>query len=140
MKPGYRRCSIHTEQVIPLNFLLWRPRLSSNDRAHYAPVIQSCTQSYNAIFIRIRSNTPRKELKHNRGRPFSLIQLADDPISSQNFLRSMLPPETMATIGPLPAFPVNAAATDRAPAPSEMIRVFSAINRIDFFVSSKVTM
>ena len=41
----------------------------------------------------------------------------------------MLPPETTATIGPLPAFPVNAAAAGRAPAPSEMIRVFSAINR-----------
>jgi catechol 2,3-dioxygenase-like lactoylglutathione lyase family enzyme len=53
-------------------------------------------------------------------------------ISSQNFLRSILPPETMATIGPLPALPVSAAASGNAPAPSEMIRAFSAISRIAF--------
>src|SRR5207249_10780061 len=39
-------------------------------------------------------------------------------INSQNLLRSMLPPETTATIGPLPAFPLSAAASGSAPAPS----------------------
>ncbi len=36
--------------------------------------------------------------------------------SSANFCKSMLPPDTIATIGPEPAFPVNAAARGRAPA------------------------
>src|SRR5262249_47263954 len=60
-------------------------------------------------------------------------------INSQNLFRSMLPPETIATIGPLPAFPLRAAARGRAPAPSEMTRAFSAMRRIAFFVSSRVT-
>ena len=34
-------------------------------------------------------------------------------ISSQNFFRSILPPETMQTIGPSPAWPVSAAATEQ---------------------------
>src|SRR5262249_28236146 len=56
-------------------------------------------------------------------------------MSSQNLLRSMLPPETIATIGPLPTFLLSAAASGNAPAPSEMIRAFSAMNRIACFVS-----
>ena len=77
----------------------------------------------------------QEELRpENRG-----AQFAYDAISSQNLLRSMLPPETIATIGPLPAFPPSAAATGKAPAPSEIIRAFSAIKRIAFFVSSKLT-
>src|SRR5437870_8032649 len=51
----------------------------------------------------------------------------------------MLPPETTATIGPLPALPLSAAATDKAPAPSAITRVFSANNRIARLVSSKLT-
>ena len=70
---------------------------------------------------------------------FLFHRAAHTPINSQNFFMSMLPPETMATIGPLPAFPVSAAATGKAPAPSEMILVFSAINRIAYIVSSKLT-
>ena len=66
-------------------------------------------------------------------------QFVYDAISSQNLFRSMLPPETMATIVPLPAFPVSAAASGNAPAPSEMTRAFSAISRIALFVSSRVT-
>src|SRR5436190_2199554 len=38
-------------------------------------------------------------------------------MSSKNLSRSMLRPETTATIGPLPALPLKAAATDSAPAP-----------------------
>src|SRR3954466_13330344 len=64
---------------------------------------------------------------------------ATDSISSQNFFRSKFPPDTTHTIGPLPALPVRAAASDSAPAPSEMTRTFSAIRRIAFFVSSSVT-
>ena len=45
----------------------------------------------------------------------------------------------MQTIGPFPAFPLNAAASGNAPAPSEMTRAFSAINRIAFLVSSRLT-
>src|SRR5204862_5143538 len=60
-------------------------------------------------------------------------------INSQNFCRSILPPEMIATIGPLPAFPLKAAATGKAPAPSAMTRAFSANSRIAFFVSSRVT-
>src|SRR5436190_8664819 len=60
-------------------------------------------------------------------------------ISSKNLSRSILPPETTATIGPLPALPLSAAATDNAPAPSAITRVFSAISRIALFVSSKLT-
>lgn len=60
-------------------------------------------------------------------------------ISSENFCRSMFPPETIATIGPRPALPVRAAASGRAPAPSEMTRDFSAISRIARRVSSRVT-
>src|SRR6516165_719700 len=51
-------------------------------------------------------------------------------INSQNLVRSMLPPETIATIGPLPAFLFSAAATGNAPAPSEITRAFSARSRI----------
>src|SRR2546430_9580786 len=51
----------------------------------------------------------------------------------------MLPPETTATIGPLPALPLSAAATDNAPAPSAITRLFSASNRIARLVSSKLT-
>ena len=65
--------------------------------------------------------------------------IAHVPISSQNFFMSILPPETIATIGPLPALPVSAAATGSAPAPSEMIRAFSAMSRIARFVSSRLT-
>src|SRR6266403_3626674 len=60
-------------------------------------------------------------------------------INSQNFCKSMLPPEIIATIGPLPAFPLNAAATGKAPAPSAMTRTFSANSRIAFLVSLRVT-
>src|ERR1700761_3922573 len=60
-------------------------------------------------------------------------------IRSQNFGKSMLPPDTTATMGPWPAFPVSAAARDKDPAPSAMMRVFSAIKRIASFVSCKLT-
>src|SRR2546422_10229748 len=60
-------------------------------------------------------------------------------INSENFSRSILPPETMATIGPGPALPVSAAARPSAPAPSAMTRAFSAIRRIARFTSSRVT-
>ncbi len=60
-------------------------------------------------------------------------------MSSQNFFESMLPPETMATIGPGPALPVNAAATASAPAPSAMTRLFSARSRIARRTSSRPT-
>src|SRR5207244_3669498 len=60
-------------------------------------------------------------------------------ISSKNLSRSTLPPETTATIGPLPALPLNAAATDNAPAPSAITRLFSASNRIACLVSSRLT-
>src|SRR5207237_2724752 len=66
-------------------------------------------------------------------------QVAGNLISWQNFSRSMLPPETIATIGPLPTFPVNAAASGSAPAPSEIILAFSAISRIAFCVSFRLT-
>ena len=49
-------------------------------------------------------------------------------ISSLNFFRSTLPPETMQAIGPSPAWPVSAAASGNAPAPSEITRAFSAIS------------
>src|ERR1700730_6498717 len=51
----------------------------------------------------------------------------------------MLPLETMATIGPSPDLPDNAAASASAPAPSEMIRTFSAMSRIASFVSLGLT-
>ena len=60
-------------------------------------------------------------------------------INSQNFFRSTLPPETIQTIGPFPAFPLNAAASGRAPAPSAMMRAFSAIIRIARRVPSRLT-
>src|SRR5256886_8794492 len=60
-------------------------------------------------------------------------------INSENFSRSILPPETMATRGPLPALPVSAAARLSAPAPSAMTRAFSARSRIARFTSSRVT-
>src|SRR5476651_26916 len=77
---------------------------------------------------------PQDDTAACKGR-FRTFQAADAPINSQNFLRSIFPPETIATIGPGPAFPVNAAASGKAPAPSEMIRAFSAMSRIAFFVS-----
>src|SRR5205823_8910297 len=61
------------------------------------------------------------------------------PISSENFFKSIFPPDTIATIGPSPALPVNAAASGNAPAPSAITRAFSAIKRIAAFVSSRVT-
>jgi hypothetical protein len=51
----------------------------------------------------------------------------------------MLPPETTATIGPGPAFPVSAAASDNEPAPSAMTRAFSASMRIASLVCSRLT-
>src|SRR5207247_8976531 len=48
-------------------------------------------------------------------------------------------PETTATIGPFPALPLSAAASGSAPAPSEIIRAFSASSRIAFLVSLRVT-
>jgi hypothetical protein len=66
-------------------------------------------------------------------------QRVHDSIRAQNFFRSTFPPETIATIGPWPAFPVNAAASASAPAPSAMTRAFSASSRIAFFVSSRLT-
>ena len=47
--------------------------------------------------------------------------------------------ETTQTIGPSPALPVSAAASDRAPAPSAIARDFSAISRIARQVSSRLT-
>src|SRR5439155_1697120 len=61
------------------------------------------------------------------------------PMSSENFSRSILPPETTATIGPDPALPVSAAARASAPAPSAMTRAFSAMSRMARFVSSRLT-
>src|SRR4030095_3150613 len=61
-------------------------------------------------------------------------------VNSQNLLRSMLPPEMIATTGPLRAFPPKAAARGNAPAPSEITRDFSAMSRIAFLVSSRLTM
>ena len=58
---------------------------------------------------------------------------------SHIILRSIFPPETIATIGPGPAFPVSAAASGSAPAPSLMTRAFSAISRIACLVCSSVT-
>src|SRR5213594_162667 len=60
-------------------------------------------------------------------------------INSENFSRSMLPPETMATTGPLPTLPVSAAARPSAPAPSAITRAFSAMRRMARFTSSRVT-
>src|SRR5205809_6407194 len=60
-------------------------------------------------------------------------------INSENFSRSMLPPETMATTGPLPTLPVSAAARPSAPAPSAITRAFSAMRRMARFVSSRLT-
>ena len=67
------------------------------------------------------------------------IHKLDEPISSKNLSRSMLPPEMIATMGPGPAFPVSAAATESAPAPSEITLAFSAISRMAFLVSSRLT-
>jgi len=72
-------------------------------------------------------------------RPTIIFGFLGYEMSSPNFFKSMLPPETMATIGPWPALPVNAAASGSAPAPSEMIRAFSAMIRIARFVSSRLT-
>src|SRR5262249_24122140 len=81
---------------------------------------------------------------HAALRDVGFVPTADNPrlqrsINSQNFLRSIFPPEMMATIGPSPAFPVNAAASDNAPAPSETMRAFSASKRIALRVSSRLT-
>src|ERR1051325_3125608 len=59
--------------------------------------------------------------------------------NSANFLRSMLPPEMTATMGPSPALPLSAAATASAPAPSAMTRTFSATRRIARRTSSSET-
>src|SRR5437868_13823370 len=48
-------------------------------------------------------------------------------IRLQNLSRSIFLPETIATIGPLPAFPVKAAASVKAPPPSETTPVCSAL-------------
>src|ERR1700683_359188 len=58
---------------------------------------------------------------------------------SQNLAISMLPPETTATIGPAPALPGSAAASDNDPAPSAMTRAFSASMRIASLVCSRLT-
>ena len=60
-------------------------------------------------------------------------------MSSLNAVKSMLPPDTITTIGPGPAFPVRAAARGRAAAPSLITRTCSAIRRIACFVSFKLT-
>jgi len=60
-------------------------------------------------------------------------------INSENFGRSILPPDTMATTGPGPALPVSAAARPSAPAPSAMTRAFSAMRRMALFTWSRVT-
>src|SRR5207247_10775192 len=49
------------------------------------------------------------------------------------------PPQTTPTVGALPPLPLNAAATDKAPAPSVITRLYSASNRIACLVSSKLT-
>src|ERR1700727_517019 len=59
------------------------------------------------------------------GVPQGPFRLDADPqcageMRSQNFDMSTLPPETTATIGPGPALPVRAAASDSEPAPSAM--------------------
>src|SRR6185369_5630218 len=59
--------------------------------------------------------------------------------SPVNLSRSILPPETTQTVGPSPARPVSAAASERAPAPSAIVLDFSAINRIALRVSSSAT-
>src|SRR5580704_9940904 len=66
-------------------------------------------------------------------------QCAAEDTRSQNLAMSMLPPETTATIGPWPAFPVSAAANDNDPAPSATTRAFSANMRIASLVCSKLT-
>src|SRR5579863_9327737 len=66
-------------------------------------------------------------------------QCAGEDKRSQNLAMSMLPPETTATIGPAPAFPVSAAASDNDPAPSATTRAFSASMRIASLVCSKLT-
>src|SRR5206468_8545262 len=52
------------------------------------------------------------------------------PASSQNFSRSRLPPETMATTFPAPPRPASAAATAQADAPSQITLFRSATKRI----------
>ena len=60
-------------------------------------------------------------------------------VSAANFARSMLPPDTTATILPRPARPLSAAATAQPAAPSAMTRARSATRRIAWAASSSET-
>src|SRR5262245_41498561 len=58
------------------------------------------------------------------------------PVTSANVVRSMLPPETTATIFPFPARPLVAAATAHPAAPSAITRARSATRRMAAATSS----
>ena len=88
---------------------------------------------------RLHRRLSRRRRRLPRKAPRQSSPAADQATSSANLARSILPPETMQTIGPSPAWPVSAAASDNAPAPSEMVRVFSAIRRIAARVWSSET-
>src|SRR5438067_6926601 len=58
------------------------------------------------------------------------------PVSSQNLLRSILPPVTTQTTLPEPALPLSPAATASAPAPSAITWLRSATRRMALAMSS----
>src|SRR5690606_318114 len=57
-------------------------------------------------------------------------------VNSAKRLRSILPPDTIATILPVPARPLSAAATAQAPAPSATTCVRSAVRRMAALMSA----
>src|SRR4051794_12034298 len=61
------------------------------------------------------------------------------PTSAANLGRSILPPDTTATIFPVPARPLNAAAIAHAAAPSAITCARSAVSLIARAASSSVT-
>src|SRR5581483_2247328 len=65
--------------------------------------------------------------------------LSHAPTSAANLGRSMLPPETTATVGPLPALPESAAAIAQPAAPSPMTCTRSATSFMPRATSSSVT-
>ena len=79
--------------------------------------------------LAVRSIVPGAAFQQALPEPEEAPDYEPSPRILQSFVASMLPPDTMQTILPAPAWPEEAQATGQAPAPSAMTRLHSASKR-----------
>lgn len=95
------------DRIAELSFLVPRPAMQTVTES--VPAAGQVRLEGNAGFIAPRSTDALDRYEDRAGL-----------VSSANLRKSMFPPLTTATILPVPHFPLSAAATAQAPAPSAM--------------------